>query len=222
MAHEESLKVLKKDKRFAGLIKKHGAPVLNERGNPFQSLVRSIIYQQVTGKAAATILARFEALFAGPAKKSGVNKKFPTPEEVLAMPLQKMRDAGLSSQKSSYIKDLAEKFVDGTVQHKKFKKMTNEEVIVHVTAVKGIGVWTAHMFLMFTLGRLDVLPTGDLGIQKGFQVLYGLKKLPTHEQMEKLAKEWRPHASVASWYLWRVADEAKPQKKITKKKKLSK
>ncbi|MBY0293862.1 DNA-3-methyladenine glycosylase [Patescibacteria group bacterium] len=214
MAHEESLKVLKKDTRFAGLIKKHGAPALNERGNPFHSLVRSIIYQQVTGKAAATILARFEALFPG--------KKFPTPEEVLAMPLEKLRAAGLSSQKSSYIQDLAEKFVDGSVQHKKFKKMTNEEVIEHVTAVKGIGVWTAHMFLMFTLGRLDVLPTGDLGIQKGFQILYGLKKLPTHEQMEKLAKDWRPHASVASWYLWRVADEAKPQKKILKKKKLSK
>ncbi len=214
MAHEESLKVLKKDKRFAALIKKHGAPVMRERGNPFQSLVRSIIYQQVSGKAAATILARFEALFPG--------NKFPTPEEVLSMPLQKLREAGLSSQKSSYIKDLAEKFVDGTVQHKKFKKMTNEEVIAHVTAVKGIGVWTAHMFLMFTLERLDVLPTGDLGVQKGFQIFYGLKKLPTHDQMEKLAKDWREHASIASWYMWRLADEAKPVRKILSKKRTKK
>ena len=214
MAHEASLKVLKKDKRFAALIKQHGLPVMRERGNPFQSLVRSIVYQQVSGKAAATILARFEALFPG--------KKFPTPEEVLAMPLQKMREAGLSSQKSSYIKDLAEKFVDGTVQHKKFAKMSNEEVIEHVTAVKGIGVWTAHMFLMFTLGRLDVLPTGDLGIQKGFQVTFGLKKIPNPTQMEKLAKPWREHASVASWYLWRAADAAKatPKKKLSKKAKI--
>lgn len=210
MAHEESLKILKKDKKFAALIKAHGLPTIRERGNPFQSLVRSIIYQQVSGKAAATILARFEALFPG--------KAFPTPEEVLAMPLQKMREAGLSSQKSSYIKDLAEKFVDGTVQHKHFKKMTNDEVIAHVTAVKGIGVWTAHMFLIFTLERLDVLPTGDLGIQKGFQILFSLKKLPTPAQMEKLATPWRNHASVASWYLWRVADAAKPQKKVVSKK----
>ncbi len=87
--------------------------------------------------------------------------------------------------------------------------MSNEEVIAHVTAVKGIGVWTAHMFLIFTLERLDVLPTGDLGIQKGFQVLFNLKKLPTPAQMEKLAAPWREHASVASWYLWRAADAAK-------------
>lgn len=216
MAYEESLKVLGKDKRFVALIKKHGEAKLGREARPFEALIRSIVYQQVSGKAAATIFKRFTELF-GPSTKLGVNRKFPTPEEVLAMPLQKLRAAGLSSQKSSYIKDLAEKFVDGTVQHKKFKKMTNEEVITHVTAVKGIGVWTAHMFLMFTLERLDVLPTGDLGVQKGFQIFYGLKKLPTPDQMEKLAKDWREHASIASWYMWRLADEAKP---VAKKKKL--
>ncbi|MBY0472901.1 DNA-3-methyladenine glycosylase [Patescibacteria group bacterium] len=210
MAYEASLKVLKKDKRFAALIKKHGEAKLGREAKPFEALVRSIVYQQVSGKAAATIFKRFTELFP--------NKRFPTPEDVLAMPLQKLREAGLSSQKSSYIKDLAEKFVDGTVQHKKFKKMTNEEVIAHVTAVKGIGVWTAHMFLMFTLERLDVLPTGDLGVQKGFQIFYGLKKLPSPAQMEKLAKDWREHASIASWYMWRLADEAKPIKKVVKKK----
>ena len=217
MAHEASLKLLKKDKRFAELIKEHGAPQLDRKMKPFQSLVRSIIYQQVSGKAAATILARFEGLFNNPSTSLRA-RKFPTPEEVLEMPLQKMREAGLSSQKSSYIKDLAEKFVDGTVEHKKFKKMTNEEVITHVTAVKGIGVWTAHMFLMFTLERLDVLPTGDLGIQKGFQILFNLQKLPTPAQMEKLAAPWREHASVASWYLWRAADAAKVTKAPEKKK----
>ncbi len=209
MAHEASLKVLKKDKRFAALIKQHGAPQLNRGMKPFQSLVRSIIYQQVTGKAAASILAKFEALFSA--------KRFPTPEEVLAMPMDKLRSAGLSMQKASYIKDLSEKFVDGTIEPKKFKKMTNDEIIEHVTRVKGIGVWTAHMFLIFTLERLDILPTGDLGIQKGFQAVFNLKKLPTPTQMEKLAKDWREHASVASWYLWRAADGAKVAKAQPKK-----
>lgn len=224
MAHEESLKILKKDKKLAALIKAHGLPAIRERGNPFQSLVRSIIYQQVTGKAAATILGRFEALFQAPTKSGAPKKrtKFPAPEEVAAMPFEKLRAAGLSGQKATYIHDLASKFIDGTVKHKHFKTMTNDEVIAHVTAVKGIGVWTAHMFLIFTLERLDILPTGDLGIQKGFQITYNLKKLPTHEQMEKLAKPWRTHASVASWYLWRAADAAKPQKKTPPKKVLSK
>lgn len=211
MAYETSIKLLKKDPRFAALIKAHGPAQLGREAKPFEALVRSIIYQQVTGKAAASILAKFRLLFPG--------KKFPTPEQVLAVPFETLRTAGLSGQKASYIHDLAQKFVDGTVQHKKFKKMTNEEVIAHVTQVKGIGVWTAHMFLMFTLERLDVLPTGDLGIQKGFQIVYGLKKLPTHDQMERLAKDWREHASIASWYLWRAADAAKvaPVKKLLKK-----
>jgi DNA-3-methyladenine glycosylase II len=211
MAHEASIKRLKKDKRFAALIKTHGNAVLGREAKPFEALIRSIVYQQVSGKAAATIFARFRALFPG--------KKFPTPEIVAAMPLETLRSAGLSGQKASYILDLAEKFASGTVQHHRFKKMTNDEVIAHVTQVKGIGVWTAHMFLIFTLERLDVLPTGDLGIQKGFQIIYGLKKLPTPAQMEKLAKDWREHASVASWYLWRAADAAKPvsKKRLSKK-----
>lgn len=216
MAYETSIKLLKKDPRFAALIKAHGPAQLGREAKPFEALVRSIIYQQVTGKAAASIFARFVALF-NTAKKG--RKKFPTPEEVAAVPFETLRTAGLSGQKASYIHDLAQKFVDGTVQHKKFKKMTNDEVIAHVTQVKGIGVWTAHMFLMFTLERLNVLPTGDLGIQKGFQIVYGLKKLPTHDQMERLAKDWREHASIASWYLWRAADAAKvaPVKKLLKK-----
>lgn len=235
MAYEASLKILKKDTRFAALIKKHKLEKLGRGMKPFEALVRSIIYQQVSGKAAASIFAKFKALYGiaipkdpddwskpSPAKRSGVNKKFPTPEQVLATPFETLRSAGLSGQKASYILDLAEKFSDGTIRHKHLHKMTNEEIVSHVTQVKGIGVWTAQMFLIFTLERLDVLPTGDLGIQKGFQILYGLKKLPTHAQMEKLAKEWRDHASVASWYLWRLADEAKPVAKraVVKEKKL--
>ncbi|MCX6820326.1 MAG: DNA-3-methyladenine glycosylase [Candidatus Adlerbacteria bacterium] len=201
MAYEASIKILAKDKRFAPLIKAYGPAQLGREARPFEALIRSIVYQQVSGKAAATIFKRFTELFPG--------KKFPTPEEVSAMGFIKLRGAGLSGQKATYIQDLAQKFADGTIKHRAFKKMTSDEVIAHVTQVKGIGVWTAHMFLIFTLNRPDILPTGDLGIQKGFQIVYGLKKLPTPTQMETLAKPWRAHASAASWYLWRVADDAK-------------
>jgi len=203
-----SIAVLKRDKRFAQLIKKHGLPDGTKRRNPFQSLVRSIMYQQVSGRAAATILARFTGLFP--------KGRFPAPEAVCNMPVEKMRTAGLSAQKALYIKDLAQKFSDGTVKHRSLKAMTNAEVVEHLTRVKGIGVWTVHMFLISTLGRPDVLPTGDLGIRKGFQIIYGLKTLPDHAKMERLARNWRTHASLASWYLWRAADEAKPKARIKK------
>lgn len=118
-----------------------------------------------------------------------------------------MRAVGLSGQKASYLKDLALKFTDGTIDPKKFPKMTDQEIIEHVTAVKGIGDWTAHMFLMFTLHRPDVLPTGDLGIQKGFQKIFNLRSKPSPEKMERLAAIWKGHRTVASMYLWRLLDE---------------
>ena len=206
---EGALSILSRDKKFAALIKKYGRPDLKRpstrRGasgtNSFQALVRSIIHQQVSGAAARTIHERFLALFP--------KTKFPTPEMVRKMPLEKMRAAGLSGQKVSYIKDLAEKFSDGTIRHRELDRMESADIVEHLTQVKGIGVWTVHMFLIFTLNRPDVLPTGDLGIRKGFQALYKLKNLPDHAQMEKLARKWHEHASVASWYLWRVADAEK-------------
>ena len=201
----KSVSVLRRNKRFAPLIKKHGLPDFSRPnlvpGNVFQSLLRSIIYQQVSGAAAATILGRFVALFP--------KGKFPSPKMVSAMPIEKMRAAGLSGQKVSYIKDLADKFTDGTIKHRSLHTMESADIVEHLTQVKGIGVWTVQMFLIFTLNRPDVLPTGDLGVRKGFQVVYKLKDLPDHAQMEKLAKDWRAHASTASWYFWRVADEAK-------------
>ena len=115
----------------------------------------------------------------------------------------------MSGQKASYIKDLALKFTDGTILESKLDTMSTEEILTHLIQVKGIGVWTVHMFMIFTLGRLNVLPVGDLGVRKGLQVVYKLRELPSPEKMEKLAKPWRQHASVASWYLWRVADDAK-------------
>jgi 3-methyladenine DNA glycosylase/8-oxoguanine DNA glycosylase len=198
--HAASVTHLSKDKHLGAFIKKHG-PIRNRREHAmgaFQSLAESIIYQQLSGKAAGTILARFVALYKG--------KKFPTPEDVLKTPMPKLRAAGLSGQKASYLKDLAAKFKDGTVNPKNFPRMTDEEIIEHVTAVKGIGEWTAQMFLMFTLARPDVLPTGDLGIQKAFQRVFKLRAKPSPERMAALAKPWAGHRTVASMYLWRMLD----------------
>ena len=189
---------------MATLIKRHGPPQTSRyfptaRGI-FQALLRSIIYQQISGKAARSIHARFISLFP---------RKNPTPEAILKMSDAKLRRAGLSSQKVSYIRDLAQKFSDGTIRTRALATMETRELEEHLVQVKGIGVWTVHMLLIFTLNRPDVLPTGDLGIRKGFQTLYKLKSLPDHAQMEKLAVRWRAHASTASWYLWRAADENK-------------
>jgi DNA-3-methyladenine glycosylase II len=191
------------DKKLSRVIQEHG-PIEDKRWkrpkNPFHSLIRSIVYQKVSGKAAASILAKFKRLF---------DNKFPAPEAVLEMPAEALRTAGLSGQKAAYIRDLAAKFADGTIRPRRFAKMTNDEIVEHLTRVKGVGVWTAQMFLMFTLKRPDILPTLDLGVRKGFQVAYGLKRLPTHDEMERLAAKWRKHASLASKYMWRIADRAK-------------
>lgn len=209
-----SLHYLRKSRHFAPLIKQHGTPKLRRGRNAFQALARAIIYQQISGAAALSVYRKFVALFGIelPAKvdwEKPVARKFPSPEQVLAKSDAELRSAGLSSQKVAYMKDLAFKFSDGTIERKRLARMKSDEVVAHLTQVKGIGVWTVHMFLIFTLNRPDILPVGDLGIRKGFQILYGLRELPTPKKMEKLAKEWREHASVASWYLWRVADGKK-------------
>ncbi len=198
--HHESIVFLSKDKHLGKFIKKHG-PIEHRREHSldaFQSLAEAIIYQQLSGKAAATILKRFIALFPG--------KKFPTPADVLKIKTEKLRTAGVSGQKAGYLKDLALKFTDGTIDPKQFHSMNDEEIVRHVTAVKGIGEWTVHMFLMFTLARPDVLPTGDLGIQKGFMKLFGLKSKPSPERMAALSKPWIGHRTVACMYLWRFVD----------------
>lgn len=199
-----SIKALKKDKKMAAVMKKHGPLDLtryhaNSRGI-FPALLRSIVYQQISGKAAASILARVLALF--PDGKA-------TPQALLKIPSPQLRKAGLSAQKVVYVKDLAKKCLDGTIDEKKFPKMTSAEIIEHLVQVKGVGVWTAHMLLIFTLYRPDILPVGDLAIRKGFQEVYGLKEMPSTKEMEEIARPWRLHATAASWYLWRVADRAK-------------
>lgn len=198
----KALSHLKKDKRLAEVIARHPKYAFDRgqrRLSAYQALTRAIIFQQLSGKAAGTILKRFVGLYPG--------TRYPKPEEVLETPVSKMRSAGLSGQKTEYLKDLSRKFLDGTINPRKFKSMTDEEISEHVIAVKGIGQWTADMFLIFTLNRPDILPTGDLGVRKGFQRLFKLKELPTPEKMEKLAEPWRPYRTIACWYLWRLADE---------------
>ncbi|MDB5225661.1 MAG: putative DNA-3-methyladenine glycosylase 2 [Candidatus Adlerbacteria bacterium] len=209
--YKDSHTFLLKDKHLGAFIKNFG-PLWFRRKHttePFQALCESVIYQQLSGKAAGTILKRFTALFP--------DKKFPTPEDVLKIKTEMLRTAGLSGQKASYLKDLALKFKDGTINPKLFSKMTDQEIIAHVVAVKGIGEWTAQMFMMFTLNRPDILPTGDLGIQKGFQKLFGLRAKPSPAQMERLSRPWAGHRTLACMYLWRYMDEEVTQKQISKK-----
>lgn len=168
-----------------------------EYGPPeFASLAESILYQQLNGRAAATIFKRFTDLAGDP----------PTPEGILRLTDEQLRGVGLSKQKSAYLRDLATKTRDGLLNFEKLPDMTDDEVIEHLTQVKGIGVWTAHMFLMFSLRRPDVLPTGDYGVQAAIKKHYRKRKMPKPHIMEKIAKPWAPYRSVACWYLWRSLD----------------
>jgi len=172
-------------------------PCRMEFGEPeFHSLAEAIVYQQLNGKAAVTIFKRFAALAGEPL----------TPEGILKLTDEQMRGVGLSKQKSSYLKDMAERAVRGELDFGRLPEMTDDEVIKHLTQVMGVGVWTAHMFLMFTLKRPNVLPTGDLGVQTAIKKHYRKRKLPKPAQMEKIAKPWEPYRSVACWYLWRSLD----------------
>lgn len=191
----KALTHLKRDARMAALIRRHSKPAFERGRDPFQSLCRAIVGQQLSVKAAATIHSRFAKLY-----------KKVTPKAVAKTSVAKFRSVGVSNQKASYLLDLARKFTDGTVDPKHFHEMTDEAIRAHLVAVKGIGRWTADMFLMFTLHRPDVLPTGDLGIQKGMQNLFRLKSLPTPERMERLAEAWRPYRTVACRYLWDSLD----------------
>jgi DNA-3-methyladenine glycosylase II len=162
----------------------------------FSSLAEAIVYQQLNGKAAVTIFNRFAALAGEPL----------TPEGILKLTDQQLRSVGLSKQKSAYLKDLAAKAADGLLNFARLPDMTDEEVIEHLTQVKGIGVWTAHMFLMFSLRRPNVLPTGDYGVQVAIRKHYKKRKLPKPKDMEKIARAWEPYRSVACWYMWRSLD----------------
>jgi len=186
----------KSDPVMRAIIESVG-PCRMEYGEPtFHSLAESIIYQQLNGKAAETIFKRFTDAAGTPL----------TPEGILKLTEQQMRAVGLSKQKSSYLRDMAQKTQSGSLNFEKLADMTEADIIAHLTQVKGVGVWTAHMFLMFTMRRPDVLPTGDYGIQVAMKKHYRKRKLPKPKDMEKIAKAWSPYRSVACWYLWRSLD----------------
>jgi len=162
----------------------------------FSSLAEAIVYQQLNGKAAVTIFNRFVALAGEPL----------TPNGILKLSDEQLRSVGLSKQKSAYLKDLAAKTAAGLLDFARLPDLPDEEVIKHLTQVKGIGVWTAHMFLIFSLRRPDVLPTGDYGVQMAIKKHYKKRKLPKPKDMEKIARAWAPYRSVACWYMWRSLD----------------
>lgn len=188
------------DAKLAPVIKKAGHPTIVPNKNYYQELVESIISQQLSVKAAATILKRFKDLFPG--------DSFPLPGHILEKDIETLRSVGLSRQKATYIQDLAVKVLEGTVRFDHLDTLSNEAIVIELTKVKGIGVWTVHMFLIFCMGRLDVLPTGDLGIKNGIYALYDLEEKPTPEEMVTIAKNynWHPYESVASWYVWHSLD----------------
>src|SRR5437588_2000346 len=166
---------------------------------PFDALAESIAYQQLSGKAAATIFGRVRALYP--------RRKWLDPQAVLNTPDEKLRAAGLSRSKVAALKDLAAKTLDGTVPTRRaLLRMTDEEIIERLTKVRGIGRWTVEMLLLFDLGRLDVWPVADYGVQKGFAKTFGRRKLPTPKQFQKIGEKWRPYRSVAAWYFWRALD----------------
>jgi DNA-3-methyladenine glycosylase II len=188
---------LKKSDPILRAIVEHIGPCRMEFGEPvFHSLAEAIVYQQLNGKAAVTIFKRFAALAGAPVTAEGIAK----------LTAEEMRSVGLSKQKSSYLRDMAERAIRGELDFARLPEMTDEQVIEHLTQVKGVGVWTAHMFLMFTLKRQDILPTGDFGIRMAIKKHYHKRKLPTPVQMEKIARPWEPYRSIACWYLWRSLD----------------
>ncbi len=166
---------------------------------PFDALAESIAYQQLSGKAAATIWGRVRALYG--------QRKYLDPKEVLKTPAEKLRGAGLSRSKVAALKDLAAKTIDGTVPTARaLAKMSDEEIVERLITVRGIGRWTVEMLLLFDLARPDVWPVHDYGVQKGFAKTFGKRKLPTPKQLLKHGKKFAPHRSVAAWYFWRALD----------------
>jgi len=181
------------DPVLAAIIERTGPYGIQYREPEFPTLVRSIVYQQLNGKAALTIYNRLAAATADPM----------TPESILRLRPARMRTLGLSKQKTAYIRELARMTRDGDVNFEHLPKLKDAAVVESLTRVKGIGVWTVHMFLIFALRRPDVLPTGDLGVRMAMKKAYNLADLPNPAEMERIAAPWRPHASAASWYLWR-------------------
>jgi len=217
-ARKARIHLSKADPVLARIIAEVGALGIQPRRERFQALARAIIFQQLAGAAANAIYGRFVKLFPG--------VEFPSPEQVLAKTDAELRAVGLSEKKALYIKDLAEHIRDKKLDFHKFHRMTDDEIVEHLTQVKGIGKWTAEMFLMFNLGRPDVMPADDLGVQNAVRRHYRMRQRPNRKRLMKHAERWRPYRTAAAWYLWRSLDivlpdgGAKPAaKKAAKRKK---
>ncbi len=202
-----------KDKRLARLIEEtvEFQIEMESTDSPYEALMESITYQSISGKAAATIFARIKAL--------GTDGRAPTPQQMLKLRRQTLRKAGLSGAKVLAMKDLAQKTIDGVVPTmEEAQKLSDEELVERLVSVRGVGAWTVEMFLIFRLGRPDVLPIHDLAVKKGWSVTYGKKRMPKPKELLAFGERWRPYRTLASWYMWRAFERAgyKTTKKISK------
>ena len=196
---QRGIRYLKRnDPILARIISRVGPVKFELDDDHYEAVVGSIIYQQLAGSAARAILNRFKQLYGG---------RIPSPREYLATDVEKLRGSGLSPQKISYIKDLAERLENGTLDLKRLENLPDEEALNQLDAVRGIGRWTAEMYLIFKLGRTDVLPVDDLGLRKAAQKAYRLRKLPTRDRFEQLAEKWHPYSSISTFYLWKSMEK---------------
>jgi DNA-3-methyladenine glycosylase II len=202
----DGIRHLSKDARFAALIARVGRPRLDiqRQRSPYEALIRAIAHQQLHGRAAEAILTRFSELFPGDA--------FPDPAAVMATAETALRGCGFSGGKILAIRDICAKTLDGTVPtRRQSHRLSDEALIERLTSIRGVGRWTVEMLLIFTLGRPDVLPVDDFGVREGYRVLFGLDAQPKPKLLSEIGMAWAPHRSLATWYLYRAAEEAKGQ-----------
>lgn len=194
---EKAVKFLKKDPKLAKIILQVGKYEISRVKNPYKSLIDAIITQQLSGAAADSISKKFRNLY----------QRYPRPTDVINTSHSRLRSVGLSRMKIAYIRDLSEKIQAKELVLSSLRDKSDEEAISYLMQVKGIGRWTAEMFLIFSLGRLDILPVDDLGLKKGIQRLYSMPELPEKEKIEKIAEKWRPYRTVATWYIWKSLNQ---------------
>lgn len=202
---DEALAHLRRvDSKLAALIDRVGMYGAPQRPDPYAALLRAILFQQLAGAAANAIQRRFFALYSD-------SNQPPTPQQLLETTDEQFRAAGISRQKMGYMRDLASHIAEGRLKLSELPSLSDEEVIRRVTAVKGLGEWSAHMFLMFHLGRPDVLPVGDLGVRNGMRITYELPAVPTPKEAVQIGSPWAPYRSVGSWYMWRAGEPVAPE-----------
>jgi DNA-3-methyladenine glycosylase II len=207
---DEALRHLRREKNFAALIRRVGPPRLGieRKRSPYEALVRAIAHQQLHGRAAEAILARFECLYP--------DGEFPPPDLVLASSDDKLRACGFSGSKIAAMRAICAATLDGTVPSRHgSRRLSDADLIERLTSIRGVGRWTVEMLLIFTLGRPDVLPVDDFGVRDGYRHLYGLDEQPKPKALAQIGEVWAPHRSIAAWYLWRASDEAKKAKVAT-------